>query len=60
MENTVGIIKLVIGIIIWLSMYLFVENKFGNIGKIKKKPIMRAMILFIYMYIGMVFLKTLI
>jgi len=58
MSDVMQTIILVLGIIIWLSMYLFMEVKFEKVGKLRKKPIVRSIVLFVYMYLGITFIKA--
>ncbi|MGB3366049.1 MAG: hypothetical protein WBA54_01050 [Acidaminobacteraceae bacterium] len=58
MSDVMQTIVLVLGIVIWLSMYLFMEVKFEKIGGLKKKPIIRAIVLFVYMYLGITIIKS--
>lgn len=57
MGNVTQTIMLVLGIIIWLSLYLFLEVKVEKLGELKRKPIIRSTVLFIYMYLGITLIK---
>lgn len=58
MSSITQTIILVLGIIMWLSMYLFMEVKFEKIGGLRKKPVIRSIVLFVYMYIGITAIKA--
>ena len=53
-----NMIIVVIGVILWLSMYLFMETKIEKLNGLKKKPIIRSLVLFVYMYIGVSFIMA--
>lgn len=51
---------LVIGIILWFSLYMFLEVKVEKIAALRAKPFLRALLLFFYMYIDISLLRLLI
>ncbi|BEP29156.1 hypothetical protein [Helicovermis profundi] len=50
--------RLIAGIIFLVMTYYILENKLSFLKKLKKKPYLRMVVLFIYMYLGVTFLKN--